>query len=106
MEIHGDPPATYKCRNCQIPIAYRSELLSKNYMGKTGQAFMFSHARNIVFGQKEEKSLITGVYTIAAIFCSNCGEEFGWKYLQASEARQNFKEGKFVIECSKISKHF
>lgn len=73
---------------------------------KTGQAFLFSDARNIVFGQKEEKTLITGVYTIAAIFCTNCGEELGWKYLQASEARQKFKEGKFIIERSKISKHF
>ncbi|XP_014516044.1 protein yippee-like At4g27745 isoform X2 [Vigna radiata var. radiata] len=101
-----DPPATYRCRNCQTPIAYRDELLSKSYMAKTGQAFLFSDARNIVFGQKQETNLITGVYTIASIFCSNCGEELGWKYLQASEARQKFKEGKFILELSKISKHF
>ncbi|BAT96962.1 hypothetical protein LR48_Vigan11g150300 [Vigna angularis] len=101
-----DPRATYSCRNCQTPIAYRAELLSKSYMAKTGQAFLFSHARNIVFGQKQERNMITGVYTIAGIFCSNCGEELGWKYLQASEARQKFKEGKFIIERSKISKQY
>jgi len=49
---------------------------------------------------------MTGVYTIAGIFCSNCGEELGWKYLQAYEARQKFKEGKFIIETAKIAKDY
>ncbi|CAJ1948678.1 unnamed protein product [Sphenostylis stenocarpa] len=106
MEIHGDQSALYRCRNCQVPIAFRDELLSKNYMAKTGQAFLFSNVRNIVIGQKEERTLITGVYTIAGLFCSNCGEELGWKYLQASEARQKFKEGKFILERSKIAKGY
>lgn len=51
-------------------------------------------------------SFLTGVYNVADIFCSNCGETLGWKYLQAYEARQKFKEGKFVIEKSKITKEY
>ncbi|RDX58561.1 Protein yippee-like [Mucuna pruriens] len=106
MATYVDSSATYRCKNCQTPIAFRGELLSKNYMAKSGQAFLFSHARNIVFGPKQERSLITGVYTIADIFCSNCGEELGWKYLQAPEAREKFKEGKFIIERTKIAKEY
>ncbi|XP_020209099.1 protein yippee-like At4g27740 [Cajanus cajan] len=106
METYGDPSATYRCKNCQNPIAFRGELLSKSYRAKSGKAFMFSHARNIVFGPKQDRSLITGMYTIAGIFCSNCGEELGWKYLQAYEARQKFKEGKFIIETAKITKYY
>ncbi|RDX67656.1 Protein yippee-like, partial [Mucuna pruriens] len=106
MVTYDNSSATYRCKNCQTPIAFRGELLAKNYKAKSGQAFLFSHARNIVFGPKQERSLITGVYTIAGIFCNSCGEELGWKYLQTSEARQKFKEGKFVIERAKIVKEY
>ncbi|TKY68769.1 yippee protein [Spatholobus suberectus] len=106
MAIHGDPSATYRCKNCQNPIVFRGELLAKNYLAKTGRALMFSHARNIVIGPKQERSLITGAYAVAGIFCNNCGEELGWKYLQAYDARQKFKEGKFIIETAKIVKEY
>lgn len=67
---------------------------------------MFSHVRNIIAGPKQERNLITGVYTVAGVYCTNCGEELGWKYIQASEARQKFKEGKFIIERAKITKEY
>ncbi|KAK7286713.1 hypothetical protein RJT34_21912 [Clitoria ternatea] len=104
MAVYGDQSSTYRCKNCQNPVAFRSELLSKNYLAKSGQAFLFSHARNIVVGPKQDKSLITGVYTLANIFCIKCGEELGWKYIQAYEAKGKFKEGKFIIERAKIAK--
>ena len=57
-------------------------------------------------GEKEEKQLITGLFTIANISCSKCGEVMGWKYLQAYEMREKFKEGMFIIERSKIAKEY
>ncbi|OIV90405.1 hypothetical protein TanjilG_10705 [Lupinus angustifolius] len=101
-----DQSAIYICKNCQTPIAFRSELLSKKFLGKTGPAFMFSHARNIIAGSKQDRALITGIYTVAGIYCSNCGEELGWKYIQAYEERQKFKEGRFIIERAKIIKEY
>ncbi|XP_027337667.1 protein yippee-like At4g27740 [Abrus precatorius] len=106
MAIYGDQSATYRCKSCQNPVAFRSELLSKSYRAKTGPAFMFSHARNIILGPKQDRSLITGVYSVAGIFCSKCGEELGWKYIQAYEARERFKEGNFIIERAKITKEY
>lgn len=61
---------------------------------------------NIVLGPKEEKQLITGYFAIANIYCHTCGEEMGWKYIQAYNEREKFKEGKFIIEKAKILKEY
>ncbi|KAK4770257.1 hypothetical protein SAY87_030789 [Trapa incisa] len=96
----------FSCRNCRNPLALRKDLLSKNFTAKSGSAFFFSDAMNIVYGKKEHRQLMSGSFTIAPIYCSNCGEELGWKYLRADVDKQKFKEGKFVIEKSKIIKEY
>ncbi|KAF7830748.1 protein yippee-like [Senna tora] len=106
MAEFGDGSPSYRCKNCQNPIAYRTDLLSKKFLAKSGEAYMFSYARNIIAGQKRDKQLMTGLYTIADIYCSNCGEELGWKYLHAYDLKQKFKEGRFIIEKSKILKEY
>ncbi|KAE8077656.1 hypothetical protein FH972_016199 [Carpinus fangiana] len=105
MEDYVDRPL-YSCRNCQNPIALRTDLLSKNFIGKSGPAYMFVHAMNIIVGQKVDRKLMTGLYTVADIYCSNCGETLGWKYVRAYEVRDKFKEGKFIIERAKIAKEY
>ena len=74
--------------------------------GKSGPAYLFSHAMNIIVGQKEDRKLITGLYTIADIYCCNCGEVLGWKYLRSYDVRHKNKEGKFIIERARISKEY
>ncbi|PON72015.1 Yippee/Mis18-like [Parasponia andersonii] len=101
-EFRGQP--LYNCRNCRNPIALRDDLISKKFKGKSGPAYLFSHAMNITLGPKRDKQLITGVFTIADIYCRGCGEELGWKYITAHDATQRYKEGKFIIEISKIAK--
>lgn len=78
----------------------------KCVQGKSGPAYLFSHAMNIIVGQKEDRKLMTGLFTVADIYCSNCGEILGWKYVRAFEARQKFKEGRFVIETAKMAKEY
>ncbi|KAG2708514.1 hypothetical protein I3760_05G197000 [Carya illinoinensis] len=104
-KVAGDLPL-YSCRNCQNPIALRSDLLSKAYIGKSGPAYLFSHAMNIIVGRKEDRKLITGAYSVADIYCCNCGEILGWKYLRVYEVKQKFKEGKFIIETAKIAREY
>ncbi|XP_011084535.1 protein yippee-like At4g27745 [Sesamum indicum] len=103
-EMTGRP--IYSCRNCRNPIALHQDLLSKSFKAKTGQAYMFGHAMNIVVGAKEDKQLMTGYYTIANIFCSKCGEEMGWTYVRAFDAREKYKEGRYIVEKSKIVKEY
>ncbi|KAK8687442.1 hypothetical protein V6N13_086257 [Hibiscus sabdariffa] len=79
-------------------IKFKSELGG----AKSGKAYMFQHAMNVVLGPKYDKQLITGGYTIAGIFCSKCGEELGWKYVQAYDMKNRFKEGKFILEEIKM----
>ncbi|KAH7538271.1 protein yippee-like At4g27745 [Ziziphus jujuba] len=103
-EFDGHP--YYSCINCRNPVALRFDLLSKSFHGKTGPAYFFSRAMNITVGRKEERKLITGAYTVADIYCSNCGEVLGWKYIRAYEIKQKFKEGRFIIERAKIVKEY
>ncbi|XP_028806640.1 protein yippee-like At4g27745 [Neltuma alba] len=105
-DFGGDGSASFRCRNCQTPIASRSDLLSKSFRAKTGAAFMFRHARNIIEGAKQDRQLMTGMYTVANIYCSNCGQELGWKYIRAYEPPQKYKEGRFIIEKAKILKQY
>ncbi|OIV96851.1 hypothetical protein TanjilG_08712 [Lupinus angustifolius] len=72
--------------------------------GRNGRAFLFSHAMNIVTGPKEDRNLMTGLHTVADVHCGDCREVLGWKYERAYEASQKYKEGKFILEKSKIVK--
>ncbi|KAF9599149.1 hypothetical protein IFM89_035428 [Coptis chinensis] len=47
--------------------------------------------------------MMTGMHTVADIFCVGCGSNVGWKYEAAHEKAQKYKEGKFVLERFKIS---
>lgn len=67
---------------------------------------MFSNAMNVVLGRKEDKQMITGIYTIAKIYCSNCGQELGWHYLRAYDLKQKWKEGNFILEKFKMLKEY
>ncbi|GFP93675.1 protein yippee-like at4g27745 [Phtheirospermum japonicum] len=96
----------YSCKKCRNPVAVHDDLLSKKFVAKSGQAYMFGHAMNIVVGPKEDKQLMTGYFTIANIFCSKCGEGLGWTYVRAFEAREKFKEGRYIVEKAKIVKEY
>ncbi|KAL5738653.1 hypothetical protein ACOSP7_031414 [Xanthoceras sorbifolium] len=72
--------------------------------GRNGRAFLFYHAMNVVVGPKEDRHLLTGLHTVANIYCADCREVLGWKYERAYEASQKYKQGKFILEKSKIVK--
>lgn len=67
---------------------------------------MFAQAMNVVLGRREDKKMLTGVYTIAHVYCSKCGEELGWQYLHAHDFTQKFKEGSFILEKLKMIKEY
>ena len=59
---------------------------------------------NVVVGAKEVRQLMTGLHTVADIYCNDYREVLGWKYERAYEETQKYKEGKFILEKSKIIK--
>lgn len=46
--------------------------------------------------------MLSGLHTVADIFCCCCGQIVGWKYEAAHERSQKYKEGKFVLERGRI----
>ncbi|PWA44954.1 yippee family putative zinc-binding protein [Artemisia annua] len=103
-DLDGHP--LYSCNRCRNPITLRQNLLSKAFKARSGDAYMFSEAMNVVLGVKREAQLITGRFVVADVSCRNCGEVLGWKYLKAFEDSQRYKIGRFIIEKSKILKEY
>ncbi|XWS48609.1 hypothetical protein CRYUN_Cryun13aG0091500 [Craigia yunnanensis] len=64
-----------KLRELSKPLALGDGLVSKKFKAKSGKAYMFLHAMNVVLGPKYDKHLLTGLHTIADIYCSKCGKE-------------------------------
>nr|GMC92867.1 protein yippee-like [Ipomoea batatas] len=58
---------------------------------------------NVTSGANEDRHMMTGVHTVADIFCVCCGSIVGWKYETAHDKSQKYKEGKSVLERFKIS---
>ena len=68
-------------------MATHEELVSKAFQGRHGRAFLFTTATNVQLGPKEERILMTGLHSVADIYCSECTARLGWKYLEAFESR-------------------
>ncbi|KAI7734147.1 hypothetical protein M8C21_020551 [Ambrosia artemisiifolia] len=105
MEGLDDHPL-YSCNRCRNPIALRNNLLSKNFKARSGQAYMFSEVTNVVLGEKREQQLLTGRFVVADVYCSNCKEVLGWKYLKSFDDSQRYKLGRFIIEKAKVLKEY
>lgn len=48
--------------------------------------------------------LLTGMHTVADLFCAGCGVPVGWQYLEAFEESQKYKEGRVILELAKLRK--
>mmetsp|Transcript_6727 Transcript_6727/g.11560 ORF Transcript_6727/g.11560 Transcript_6727/m.11560 type:complete len:111 (-) Transcript_6727:585-917(-) len=94
----------YTCSSCRAHLALHEDIVSKSFQGRTGRAYLFNNAINISVGPKEDRMLITGLHTVADIFCNCCQDVLGWKYLEAYEETQKYKEGKFIIEKARMVK--
>ncbi|KAG5616252.1 hypothetical protein H5410_016076 [Solanum commersonii] len=78
----------YSCKRCGTHLA-----LSENLVPRV----------NVTSGEIENRIMVTGMHTVADIFCVCCGSIVGWKYETAHEKSQKYKEGKSVLERFKIS---
>ncbi|KAK6794668.1 hypothetical protein RDI58_008121 [Solanum bulbocastanum] len=97
-------PRLYSCYKCRNNVSLHDDIISKAFQGRHGRAFLFTHVMNIVVGAKEDRTLMTGLHTVADVLCGDCNEVLGWKYERAYEPSQKYKEGKFILEKSKIVK--
>ncbi|XP_027016980.1 protein yippee-like 3 isoform X1 [Tachysurus fulvidraco] len=94
----------YSCVHCRAHLANHDELISKSFQGSQGRAYLFNSVVNVGCGPAEERVLLTGLHAVADIYCENCHTTLGWKYEQAFELSQKYKEGKYIIELSHMIK--
>lgn len=97
-------PRIYSCSNCRSHSADHDEIISKSFQGRHGRAYLFASVVNVCVGPLEDRLLITGLHTVADIYCSDCAEVLGWKYEKAYEESQKYKEGKYILEKAKVMK--
>ncbi|KAL0052288.1 hypothetical protein WJX82_011400 [Trebouxia sp. C0006] len=97
----------YCCGCCGAHLASVDELVSKSFHSRAGKAYLFSAVVNVVSAAKEQRSMTTGLHTVADLYCNGCMHLVGWTYIWADEPSQKYKEGKSIIERTKVlfSKH-
>jgi len=103
LHVFEGHPSFY-CSNCSAVIALKDELISKSFSGRDGRGYLMHSAVNIRMGSKEERPLLTGVHTVADVFCVGCDERLGWYYHKASDQSQKYKEGKYLLERERLVK--
>jgi hypothetical protein len=48
------------------------------------------------------RELLTGAHVVADVSCTICSTILGWKYVDAKEAAQRYKIGKFILEMKRV----
>jgi hypothetical protein len=97
-------PRIYKCSSCKAHAADHADIFSKSFNGRHGRAYLFNNVVNVCLRPKENRMLITGLHVVADIYCNCCQQILGWKYEEAFEEKEKYKEGKYIIEKAKMTK--
>uniref|UniRef100_A0A6S9FLP3 Yippee domain-containing protein n=1 Tax=Heterosigma akashiwo TaxID=2829 RepID=A0A6S9FLP3_HETAK len=100
--VHLLGPAVYCCAGCGTPQLSADAVVSRAFHGRGGRAFLVETVVNCAWGKAEDRQLMTGWHAIADVRCRCCGATLGWTYERAFEPSQKYKEGKFVVETSKL----
>ncbi|KAI5195013.1 hypothetical protein E4T39_08418 [Aureobasidium subglaciale] len=89
----------YGCKTCKTHLADHDDIVSRNFRGQHGKAFLFNNVVNIISGEAGERNMTTGRHVVRDITCRQCKETVGWKYDKAYEPAEKYKEGKYILEA-------
>ncbi|KAH1218397.1 Protein yippee-like [Glycine max] len=78
VELEG---RSYRCKFCRTHLALADDLISRAFHCRRGKAYLFNNAVNFTIGTPEERMMLSGLHTVADIFCCCCGQIIGWKYV-------------------------
>ena len=99
-----DSETVHCCAACRAHLAAHEAIISKAFQGRHGRAYLFADVVNVNSGPTENRLLLTGLHVVADIYCNACDTRLGWKYVEAFEESQKYKEGKFILEKAMILK--
>lgn len=97
--VYLDSSKIFGCKKCKTHLANYDDIISRNFRGQHGKAFLFSSVVNINSGDAVERNMTTGRHVVRDIICRQCDQIVGWKYDKAYEASEKYKEGKFILEA-------
>ncbi|RDB16707.1 hypothetical protein Hypma_002459 [Hypsizygus marmoreus] len=103
IQVYNNLPS-FSCSKCSATIALQDELISKAFSGRDGRGYLMHSAENVKLGKREDRPLLTGVHTVADVFCVGCNDRLGWFYHKAADPSQKYKEGKYLLEREKLIK--
>ncbi|KAK4195584.1 Yippee/Mis18 [Triangularia verruculosa] len=96
--------AIHGCKNCKAHLANGHDIISRNFRGQHGKAYLFNTVVNVETGDPSERNMTTGRHVVRDIMCRQCKEVVGWKYDRAYESSEKYKEGKFILEAELLCK--
>lgn len=88
----------FGCGFCGAHLCINDDVVSDNFRGRHGKAFLVSRCENSYYGRQEEKQLMTGLHRVRDVFCANCDQYIGWGYDFAVDEREMYKMQRFVLE--------
>ncbi|CAO1619714.1 unnamed protein product [Parajaminaea phylloscopi] len=88
----------FGCKKCSTHLTTIEALISRQFNGQHGKAYLFDRVVNVNFGEPEDRHMITGLHTVRDIRCDKCHTVLGWRYDRAYVATEKYKEGKFILE--------
>jgi len=103
LDDNGQKKTIFKCPDCQSHYFTSSNIVSDNFHGKDGGAYLIDKVVNTKQGELEKRHMLTGTYTVCDTLCRICNKYIGWQYLTAEDQSEKYKEQKHVIETSCIT---
>ncbi|MCJ1387683.1 hypothetical protein MMC18_000526 [Xylographa bjoerkii] len=93
----------FGCKSCKTHLASHDAIISRNFRGQHGKAYLFASVVNIQQAEATERNMTTGRHVVRDISCRQCKETVGWKYDKAYESSEKYKEGKYILEAELLS---
>ncbi|KAI9496285.1 Yippee/Mis18 [Zychaea mexicana] len=93
----------YACGKCRTHLATDEYVLSRQFQGKYGTAYLFHQVVNVMQGDEQDRAMTTGLHTIKDVLCSKCKTTLGWIYVKAYNDDNKYKEGKCVLESKLLA---
>lgn len=93
-----ESPELFTCAKCGAHFCSANDVVSKNFQGKNGKAFLVARCDNVALGAQENKVLMTGLHIVRDAICVGCNTVVGWSYDYAHDEKERYKTLKFVIE--------
>lgn len=90
------------CTHCRTHLGDPQCVISKDFQGQLGPAYLIEEVVNCTKGPKEERILITGMHVVMDLSCVSCQTVLGWQYVEAYEDGQKYKEGKYILEKTRV----